>query len=189
MCENMHERWWERERKTEANSFGWAGFIVHRHYQKVINSARTLFYFNYRHKALYLYIYMCVWTEMECEWCLFGHGSKPDGKVWVIAAVGDDIISIHTHVLTHTCVCDCQYYSLTGRGAHATLVTECRVLPSSVSCSGLVMGTKHAHMSKLTGKHLCLKQGGYRRLVPVWFYFLFLFYCIWTLYCMRYLCK
>lgn len=41
---------------------------------------------------------VCVWTEMECEWCLFGHGSKPDGKVWVIAAVGDDIMNIHRHV-------------------------------------------------------------------------------------------
>lgn len=45
---------------------------------------------------------------MECEWCLFGHGSKPDGKVWVIAALGDDIMSIHTR--THTCACDDQYY-------------------------------------------------------------------------------
>ena len=60
MCENMYERRWERERKRETNSFGWAGFIVHHHYQQVINSACTLFYFNYRHKALYLYICMCV---------------------------------------------------------------------------------------------------------------------------------
>lgn len=26
---------------------------------------------------------------MECECCLFGHGSKADGKVCVMAAVGD----------------------------------------------------------------------------------------------------
>lgn len=33
---------------------------------------------------------------MECKCCLFGHGSKADVKVWVMAAVGD-IMNIHTH--------------------------------------------------------------------------------------------
>lgn len=37
---------------------------------------------------------------MECECCLFGRGSKPDGEVWETAAVGDDIMNMHTH--THS---------------------------------------------------------------------------------------
>lgn len=32
---------------------------------------------------------------------VFGHGSKPDRKVWVIAALGDDIMNARTHTLTH----------------------------------------------------------------------------------------
>lgn len=43
---------------------------------------------------------VCVWTRMECECCLFGRGSKPDGKVWETAAVGDDIMNMHAH--THS---------------------------------------------------------------------------------------
>lgn len=33
---------------------------------------------------------MSTWTEMECELCLFGHGYKPVGKLWVIGALGGD---------------------------------------------------------------------------------------------------
>lgn len=43
---------------------------------------------------------VCVWTRMECECCLFGRGSKPDGEVWETAAVGDDIMNMHAH--THS---------------------------------------------------------------------------------------
>ena len=80
---------------------------------------------------------------MECESCLFDHGSKPDGKVWVTAALGDDIMNIHLCVCVCVCVCVCMlmcaqlsmartYWERT----HATFVSECRVRPSSVSCSG-----------------------------------------------------
>lgn len=99
----------ETDRVRDCNSFYSAGLIAHHQNHQVITPAHTPFYFNYRHKAP---VCVCVWTEMECEWRLFGHGSKPDGKVWVIAALGDDITHMHAH--THTSVH--QWYGLTGRG-------------------------------------------------------------------------
>lgn len=38
---------------------------------------------------------MSVWTETECERCLFGHGSKPDGNVREMAVLGDVIMYIY----------------------------------------------------------------------------------------------
>ena len=43
-------------------------------------------------------------------------------------------------------------WRLTGIGTHATLVFEWRVLPSSDSSGGLVVGTQHAHRKLLTGR-------------------------------------
>lgn len=143
----MYERCWECERKRARETLT---PLVEQGLWRITTTSGSLCFISITDTR------PCISTEMECEWCLFGHGSKPDGKVWVMAALGDDIMSIHTR--THTCACDRQYYRLTGKGAHATLASECRVLPSSVPCSGLVVGTKHAHMRKLTGKHLCLKH-------------------------------
>lgn len=62
---------------------------------------------------------------MKCERSLFGHGSKPDGKVWVTAAMGNGVINTHTslvcvcvcmRVCTHTSESDCQSMFLLGVG-------------------------------------------------------------------------
>lgn len=87
---------------------------------------------------------------MECERCLFGHGSKPESKVWRIAAPGVVLCAYSTGTYAHTGMCDDQKHGLTGIGTHATLVSEWRVLPSS----GSVVGTECAQMRLLTGRRL-----------------------------------
>lgn len=92
-----------------------------------------------------------VWTEeggVEYGWCLFGHGSKPDGEVWVMVAPGG---------IAHACgtVRKC---GLTGLGAHATLASECRVLPQQQLLQRVDRGNgAHSHtaadrQARITGR-------------------------------------
>lgn len=76
--------------------------MAHRRNCRVVTSAHPPFYFNYRLKTWDQHTRVHAdlswgWVGRDgggewrggLSWCLFGHGSKPDGEVWLMVALGD----------------------------------------------------------------------------------------------------